>query len=477
MLPPIDNHDRFFLNPQYSMTEPELAETERHAPVSDYGKVFLVQGDTGPRIETDHIGKRIVEALPASLEELAKTFNNTDYYLSPKLIRYYLLVFWRAGVLKKEPVRTSPGKTREKTPVQVPDSSARISAVLVTYNGESFIRPNLDSLYKQSLAPVEIIIVDNVSTDTTLDIIGTDYPDARIIRNKKNYHYARAVNIGVAAAKGDLVLILNQDLVLDEKLVENLYRRYLEEENKERVGGVVPQMRFSKQPSIINGIGNFVTEKDWGSDNYFCAVDIGQFDNLRYVSSACFGAIMVTKQGWEKVGPLDQVYKSFYEDTDWSIRAHGAGMNLLAAPGATVYHAFGGSYPSGLKLSFVVKNRLRFVFKNLKGKLWKRFFKKYLKQDIRNGISFLRRGPRLPLLYYKIAYLKLLVELPGILVKKRKFKADEELIGRFFTKGAPYVALGNRNLEPVINKHTIRSYYYFAGHEGFQFPPEPILAQ
>lgn len=477
MLPAIDNHHRFSLNPQYRFTEPEEAEANRHAPVSDYGKVYLVHGETGARIETDRIGKRIMDALPASPEELAKTFNSPDYYLSPKLIRYYLLVLWKAGVLSKESPDAIPEAALAKKPSPELPGPARISAVLVTFNGENFIRPNLDSLYKQTLAPLEIIVVDNVSTDATLDITGSDYPDVKIIRNKKNYHYARAVNIGVAAAQGDLVLILNQDLVMDPHFIEDLYRRYLEEENKELVAGVVPQMRFSKQPTIINGIGNFVTEKDWGSDNYFCAVDIGQFDNLRYVGSACFGAIMVTKHGWEKVGPLDKTYKSFYEDTDWSIRAHCAGMNLLAAPEAIVYHAFGGSYPSGLKLTFVAKNRMRFVFKNLKGKLLKKFFNRYLKQDIRNSISFLRRGPWRNLFYYKMAYLKLLVELPGILIKKRKLKSDEELIGRYFTKGAPYVALGNRYLEPVINKHTIRSYYYFAGQEDFQFPEDPILAQ
>lgn len=136
------------------------------------------------------------------------------------------------------------------------------------------------------------------------------------------------------------------------------------------------QIRFNKLRTFINGIGNFVTEKSWGSDNYFGVVDIGQFEQLLYVSSACFGAIMVTKAGWQKVGPLDIKYKSFYEDVDWSIRAHLKGMNLLAAPRAVVFHEFGGSYPSGLKLSFVAKNRMRFVLKNLKGKLIKKFFYK-----------------------------------------------------------------------------------------------------
>jgi GT2 family glycosyltransferase len=284
------------------------------------------------------------------------------------------------------------------------------------------------------------------------------------------------VNIGVEAAAEDLVIILNQDIELKEDFIEVLYRRYEAEEDRETTAGIVPRMCFNKLRTFINGIGNFVTEKSWGSDNYFGVVDIGQFEQLLYVSSACFGAIMVTKAGWQKVGPLDIKYKSFYEDMDWSIRAHLKGMNLLAAPKAVVFHEFGGSYPSGLKLTFVAKNRMRFVLKNLKGKLMKKFFKKYLKQDIKNSLSYLRRKSYKNIFYYKKAYLRLMVELPGILLQKRKNKADIETIRDFFTKGSPYVALSNKELNPVINKHVIRGYYYFTEVENFHYPEEPIVA-
>jgi GT2 family glycosyltransferase len=455
---PIAEQDRFRLSSRFRL-------------IKENSGIFLQNIDTKAKIETDDMGKRILEALPASFPKLAEIFKTDSGYVSPRLIRYYLLLYWKAGIIARQGNTPPPehGQSRE-----IP-GKANISVVIVTFNGEKFIGPNLESLYKQTLAPGEIIVVDNVSTDQTLEMVKQDYKKVNIIKNKKNYHYARAVNIGVEAAVGDLVLILNQDLVLEDDFIEMLFRRYLEEADKKTAAGIVPQMRFSKLPTFINGIGNFITEKNWGSDNYFCVVDIGQFDHLKYVGSACFGAILVTKTGWQKIGPLDKTYRSFYEDADWSIRAHLAGMKLLAAPKAIVYHAFGGSYPSGLKLYMVAKNRMRFVLKNLKGKLRKKFFKNYLKQDIKNSISFIRQKSFKNVFYYIKAYLRLLWEIPGILRHRRKNKADVETIGKFFTKGAPYVALANEQLNPVINKHVIRGYYYFTGMEDFQYPTEPIV--
>jgi len=464
--------------------------SDRFRLVEKENRFFLQHSETGARVETDELGKQIIESLPATLSQLKEIFRNPGRYISSQLLEYYILLFRRSGIVafdldEEQHIKSFSGvqgAVFQKSPLVVEDinstvplSGAGISVVIVTFNGEKFIRQNLESLYKQTLPPGEIIVVDNVSSDNTLDIVAREFKGVKVIRNRKNYHYARAVNIGVKAARGDLVIILNQDIVLKEDFVEMLYRRYDREESKEAAAGIVPQICFNKLRTFINGIGNFVTEKSWGSDNYFGVVDIGQFEELKYVSSACFGAIMVTKAGWEKVGPLDKKYKSFYEDADWSMRTHLQGMNLLAAPQAIAYHEFGGSYPSGIKLTFVAKNRMRFVLKHLKGKLLKKFFIKYLKQDIKNCLSFLRNRAFRNFYYYMKAYLRILGELPGVLLMRRKNIAKEETIREFFTKGAPYVVLSNKELNPLINKHAIRGYYCFTAEENFKFSTEPIV--
>jgi GT2 family glycosyltransferase len=440
--------------------------------IQENSRIFLENTQTKARVETDDMGKAILESLPASLDQLVEIFKTNNLYISPKMLYYYLLLFLESGIVEQHNQKEVKDEARVEEE-QVP--GGKVSVVIVTFNGERFIAKNLESLYKQTFAPSEIIVVDNASRDQTTHLVEKNFKEVKIIKNKKNYHYARAVNMGVEAAVQDLVIILNQDIELKEDFIEMLYRRYEAEKDKETTAGIVPRMCFNKLRAFINGIGNFVTEKGWGTDNYFGVVDIGQFERLLYVSSACFGAIMVTKAGWRKVGPLDNKYKSFYEDVDWSIRAHLKGMTLLAAPKAVAFHEFGGSYPSGLKLSFVAKNRMRFVLKNLKGKLMKKFFIQYLKQDIKNTLWYLRTKAYKNIFYYKKAYLRLLVEFPGILLQKRKNKADIKTIRDFFTKGSPYVVLANKELNPVIDKHVIRGYYYFTEVENFQYPQEPII--
>ncbi|MGE5340644.1 MAG: glycosyltransferase family 2 protein [Candidatus Omnitrophota bacterium] len=470
MLPIIDNHDNhdiFRLSDDYYFVSSPGDETQH--------RFFLEYAKTQARVETDAIGKKIIDLLPASFGQVIEALTEGDpkTYVSPKLIYYYIAAFWKSGILIKSDVSEERSSTLPSTTTH--KVSSKTSVVIVTYYGEAFIRKNLESIYKQTFLPHEVIIVDNASGDRTLEIIRKEYPHVKIIRNPTNVHYARAVNIGVEAATGEWIIILNQDIVLKEDFIEKLNARYAGESNHRLAAAVVPQMRFDKLPGFINGIGNFITEKNWGSDNYFGVVDIGQFDTLKYAGSACFGAVMVTKASWKTVGALDETYRSFYEDVDWSMRAHLAGMKLLAAPEAIAYHAFGGSYPTGLKLKLVVKNRMRFVLKHLKGKTLKKFFIKYLKQDIKSVLFFLKKKSFKNIYYYKLAYWRLLLELPGICANRSKNKSSEEKIRSFFTSGCPHVALGNQALNPVINQHTIRSYYYLTEMEHLDYPPDPII--
>jgi GT2 family glycosyltransferase len=460
--------DKFLHNHQQDVFHPH----GQFQLIQENSRIFLENTQTKARVETDDMGKAILESLPASLDQLVEIFKSGELYISPKMLNYYLLLFLESGIVE---LRNQKGVKAEVKVEGVQQPGGKVSVVIVTFNGERFITGNLESIYRQTFTPAEIIVVDNASRDRTTALIEKDFKEVKIIKNKRNYHYARAVNMGVEAAVQDLVIILNQDIELKEDFIEMLYRRYEAEADKETTAGIVPRMCFNKLRTFINGIGNFVTPKSWGSDNYFGIVDIGQFERLLYVSSACFGAIMVTKTGWRKVGPLDSKYKSFYEDVDWSFRAHLKGMNLLAAPKAVVFHEFGGSYPSGLKLTFAAKNRVRFVLKNLKGKLMKKFFKQYLKRDIKSVLWYLRTKAYKNIFYYLKAYLRLLLEIPGILLQRRKNKADIETIREFFTKGSPYVVLANKELNPVIDKHVIRGYYYFTEVENFQYPEEPII--
>ncbi|MCK4836260.1 MAG: glycosyltransferase family 2 protein, partial [Candidatus Aminicenantes bacterium] len=340
--------------------------------IKENKKNILKNKSTGGRVEIDGIGRRILEYLPSNLNTIKKKLETEhDMIISYTLLYFYLLVFWKGHLIEKtnKKIKFDSKKTGSD------EKKTNISIVIVTYNGEKFINENLNSIQNQTFLPGEIIIVDNASSDNTINILKKYATRVKLIRNKKNLHYAKGVNIGVQNATGDIIVILNQDVVLDDHFLAEVEKKYQSSANKHDLAAIVPQMRFMKLKGFINSMGNRISNRGWGSDNYFGVVDIGQLKALKFEKSTCFGAIAVTHNGWKEVGKLDEKYGSYYEDVDWSFRAHLKAKKMIVAPDAIVYHHFGGSYDPGLRLKFVIKNRLRFILKNFSGRVMFGFLK------------------------------------------------------------------------------------------------------
>jgi len=144
MLSNLNNTDIFYFNPLFQWVEsPEDPKKE---------KWFLRHVETEAEVETDQMGKSILDSIPCSLDSLVEKFSNPDghTYISPKLIRFYLLLFWKSGILvheeKEDPAHAANHSSFSITP---PVETADISAVIVTFNGARFIGPNLETLFKQ----------------------------------------------------------------------------------------------------------------------------------------------------------------------------------------------------------------------------------------------------------------------------------------------------------------------------------------
>src|SRR3990167_5232029 len=90
-----------------------------------------------------------------------------------------------------------------------------ISIIIVNYNRKELLRKCLDSLRGQSFQDMEIIVVDNDSTDDSVEMICTYYPEVKLIRNTSNLLFCRAQNQGINSSKGNFILCLNSDVILD----------------------------------------------------------------------------------------------------------------------------------------------------------------------------------------------------------------------------------------------------------------------
>jgi len=278
---------------------------------------FYFLNRKGKKVLTDKWGKLIWDSLPGSLATIIRNIR-TQGEISERLVNEYLAVFLASGIICTG-VRSNP-TIRKQTELQ---DEPLISVIVVTYNGEEYIRRCFDSLLAQTYKNLEIIAVDNASQDQSVALLLKNFPEVQVLALKRNRHYAGGINAGISRANGEYMFLLNQDTELDPDCIVQLYKKATSED---KIGAVAPMMKFSALRGFINGIGNQINNHGWGTDSFIYCVDIGQFESLKEIPSACFGAVLLSRKAIEEVGLVDEGYKSFYEDSDWSFRCwlHGS---------------------------------------------------------------------------------------------------------------------------------------------------------
>ncbi len=267
-----------------------------------------------------------------------------------------------------------------------------VSIIIVGHNSLEWLPDCLESLSEQTYQPLELVIVDNASSDGTKNWINSNYPHAQYHHVDELVSFAKAINTGVDAAEGEFFLVLNPDTVLEPDVVAEMMEKA---RGNPQCGAVAAKLKFLWAPSFLNGIGNRVSPFSWGVDNGLGHLDLGQFDDWKDLPSACFAAALIPRQVWNDVGPADERFPMYYEDSEWSYRARKQGYSILAAPKAIVHHAYGGRIPgadpdtlSPVKLENVVYGRLRFSVKLLDGYL-EEYLLSYLISDLINIFRYL----------------------------------------------------------------------------------------
>lgn len=409
----------------------------------------------GYKVQTDELGKMIWKSLPGYAHEIAERVRE-KMGVDDQLIHEFLYVLRRAQVTKFSLKKGEDVSPFAANSVQQKDL---VSVVVVTYNGEKHVTDCFLSIINQTYKNFEIIAVDNCSQDKTTEIIRERFPQVRLFRLRKNYHFAGAVNYGIEKGKGKYYFVLNQDIELESDCIFHLYQ---EAESKKRAGAVVPMMKFFHLRGFINGIGNHIREYSWGSDNYIGCVDIGQFSDLEEVPSACFGSVFLNAEAIEHIGLLDKKYKAYYEDIDWSFRCWLQGWRIVPSVKSVVYHKFGASYTDKSKLKFVARNRLRMILKTFQGRKMLGFLRRYVREDLKNFLSLLWNKKYDLAVAYLIAYLSLFLSLPDIFIKRKKLmreKLRDKTENDVLRMNPEFIGCLNMDNVPVVNSDVIIEYY------------------
>ncbi len=281
-----------------------------------------------------------------------------------------------------------------------------------------------------------------------------------VISLKKNIFFPGAVNLGLAEARGRFLMVLNDDTELD---ADGLRRLRAKLESDPRAGAAAPLMKFHHLRGFVNGLGNHVRDRGWGSDNFIGCVDIGQFAGLDEVPSACFGAVMLRREAVRETGGLDPAYVAYYEDMDWCFRSRLRGWRVVPEPGAVIYHKFGAFWKTqARKQVHVVRNRLRLVLKLFEGKPRGAFLRAYVKEDIKACLAHLRRKEFTMAVVYPRAYAALLAGLPSILLQRREIlntKAPGSGTADFLRKSPEFFSALDEFQSPRLDAAVFFEYY------------------
>lgn len=230
-----------------------------------------------------------------------------------------------------------------------------ISIVIVSYNTRDLLRKCLRSILETaderfcpSGLPIEIIVVDNASSDGTISMLQREFPDVQVIANAENVGFAEANNQGITIAKGDYILLLNPDTeMLPGALAALVHFMDMHPE----AGAVGPRLLNADktlQPSchaFPNLLGHFIDIAELyrffkviqrfrpgGNHTQTCAVD--------WVTGAC---VLLRREAISQVGLLDEDYFLYAEEMDWCYRARELGWLTYFTPQAEVIHVGGGS--------------------------------------------------------------------------------------------------------------------------------------
>jgi len=211
----------------------------------------------------------------------------------------------------------------------------RASVVIPNWNGKNLLEDCLQSLENQSFNDFEVILVDNGSEDGSIKYVQDNFPLVKIVKLKKNFGFARAINEGVKASVAEYVVFLNNDTEVDKEWLKNLI--YCARGHPEVVSVNSKLLNFYDR-KIIDGIGILVNEVGQARSVGWQEKDQGQFNKEQYIFGATGGASLFRREDFIKVGGFDEKYFMYSEEVDFAFRAQFKGYKSVSCPKAVVYH-------------------------------------------------------------------------------------------------------------------------------------------
>lgn len=216
-----------------------------------------------------------------------------------------------------------------------------VSVIIPNYNKRYYLKRCLESVFKQTYKDIEVIVVDNGSTDGSYEfLIGQEI--IKVIKNSKNELFARSVNKGIRISRGKYVLCLNNDVIFQEDFIEKLMNAARSSDIRI---GIFTGRILSYKGDSIDSCGQVFSKSRKAQERGYGKKDLSLYSEKEIVFGACAAAVLFKKDMLDEITIegeyFDEDFGIFLEDLDINWRANNSGWKALYIPEAICFHRRG----------------------------------------------------------------------------------------------------------------------------------------
>jgi GT2 family glycosyltransferase len=247
----------------------------------------------------------------------------------------------------------------------------KVSIVILNWNGRRYLEQFLPGVMLTTYGNKEVVVIDNASTDDSVEFLRERYPAVKIVLLTKNYGFAKGYNEGLKQVNSDYYVLLNSDVEVEPGWVEPVISLM---ESDKSIGACQPKLRQYQHRELFEYAGAAGGWLDYlgypfarGRVFDHCEKDEGQYDDAAPVFWASGAAMFVQAELYHRLGGFDEFFFAHQEEIDLCWRMQLAGYQVYVCPQSVVYHVGGGTLPKGnsRKVFLNFRNNLVMMAKNL----------------------------------------------------------------------------------------------------------------
>jgi GT2 family glycosyltransferase len=297
------------------------------------------------------------------------------------------------------------------------------SVIIPNYNGLCFLPVCLSALEVQTypLLHAEIIVVDDASTDGSVAFVREHFPQVRVVEMARNCGLAMACNAGAAAARGDLLVMLNNDTEAEPDWLAALVAAA---HAHPRAGSIASKMLLFDRRDTLHSAGDVMGADGIPRNRGVWERDEGQYDADVTVFGGCGGAVAYRREAWQAAGGFDERLFMYLEDVDLAWRLRLLGWEAVYAPEARLYHHLSATGGGVLASYYTGRNTIWVIAKDMPGSLVRRHFGRILRSQLRVTRDALRAWRGEAARARLKGQLVGLLGLPRVLSWRRSVQAD-----------------------------------------------------